>query len=100
MANKDKYIVNSIVRAIAVLTAVSNNRGSMTLEEVMSETGLKKATAFGILATLVHTQMLRKVGGSYELDMGAATIWARFKSRKESERDLIDRELEEIEIEK
>jgi IclR family KDG regulon transcriptional repressor len=73
---KDRYSVTSVDRALDVMNAFTHQRPELSLTEVAAITGLHKATAFRLLATLCHRGMAMKnpVTGVYRLGFGVIAL--------------------------
>jgi DNA-binding IclR family transcriptional regulator len=67
-SSADQNDVNVIVRALDILDLFERAPRMLPMMSVVQETGLHKATAFRLLTTLVHEQLLRQTeAGEYEL---------------------------------
>jgi IclR family KDG regulon transcriptional repressor len=75
-AGTDRYSVTAVDRALDVLNAFTHQRPELSLTEVAAATGLHKATAFRLLATLCHRGMAMKnpLTGLYRLGFGVITL--------------------------
>lgn len=61
-ATKRRYMVQSVVRAAAILNAFQSTSEVLDLRVVASRVGLHKATTFRLLETLVETNLLERAG--------------------------------------
>jgi len=61
-ANRDRYLVKSIVHATQLLTAFRGPGDSLSLKEIAIRTGLPKTMAFRLLYTLEKCGMVDKMG--------------------------------------
>ncbi len=59
-APTDQYNVSAVERALGVLNAFTHQRPELSLTDIAAHTGLHKATAFRLLATLCHGGMAMK----------------------------------------
>src|ERR1700748_2564658 len=59
---KRGYIVQSVVRAAAILNSFQSTSEVLDLRFVASRVGLHKATTFRLLETLVETHLLERAG--------------------------------------
>lgn len=91
-----RYRIESVWQAGEVLKAVANSREPMTAAEIGKACGLKSNTAFRQCVTLEECGFLKRVGDRFELGMGLALFYARYRSTREALRDKIGRELDEL----
>ena len=56
------YNIQAVQRACDILKCFQQNRGALTLSEVVAKTDLSRTTAFRLLATLVEQGMLERPG--------------------------------------
>ena len=70
----DRYSVTAVERALAVLSAFSHQRPELSLTDIAALTGLHKATAFRLLATLCRAGMAMKNPGTGLYRLGFAVI--------------------------
>ena len=57
-----KYSVDAVVRACDILAAFRDSSETLDLRQVSERSGVKKATAFRILSTLVSKRLIEKLG--------------------------------------
>jgi DNA-binding IclR family transcriptional regulator len=71
-----RYHVSAVERALDVLNAFTHQRTELSLTDVAKLTGLHKATAFRLLATLCHGGMTMKdpTTGTYRLGFGVIAL--------------------------
>lgn len=71
-----RYNVSAVERALDVLNAFTHQRTELSLTDVAKLTGLHKATAFRLLATLCHGGMTMKdpSTGTYRLGFGVIAL--------------------------
>jgi ribose transport system substrate-binding protein len=62
-AGKQSYLVETVQRACDLLEAFRFDGEQLRLRDLVSRTGLNKATAFRILSTLEHRGLIERVGG-------------------------------------
>jgi DNA-binding IclR family transcriptional regulator len=96
---RGKYINESVVKAGEILRFIADSREPVGPSEAAKAAGVSVNTAFRLLVTLAEIGFLTPIGDRYDLGMGLALFWARFKARREADRDRIDRELKSISIE-
>lgn len=98
MEEKNRYRIEAVWRAGEVLRVVANSREPMRSAEIARACGATDNTAFRICETLEESGFLKRVGDHYELGMGLALFYARYKALREGLRDKIDRELDELKV--
>jgi DNA-binding IclR family transcriptional regulator len=62
-----RYTVDAVAKALSLLDAFTLERPKLSLGELMARTGLPRATAFRLLATLEECGFVVKEGGDYSL---------------------------------
>lgn len=67
MKQEGRYRVDAAVKALALLEAFSYEDRRLSLAELSARTGVPRATAFRLLATLEETGFLVKRGSEYQL---------------------------------
>lgn len=68
---KERYVVESVVRACSLLSAFSDKQEALRLKDLARRTGLHEATAFRILRTLERCGFLRRVHSrKYQSNVG------------------------------
>lgn len=93
-----RYHIEAITQAGDVLAAVADSREPMSAAEIAKATGLNNNKAFRICSTLEAMNYLNKVGDRFKLGQALSLFWARYKTRREAERDKITQELKSLEI--
>ena len=78
-SSDDRYAIRSVDRAVDILAAVAGKNGVLTVDGIVTETGLPKSTVFRILATLTARRLLDRDEQSqtYRLGMLSLVIGAR-----------------------
>lgn len=94
---ENRYRIESIFQAGAVLKAVANSKEPLGSSELAKLCGLTANTAFRICVTLDELGFLNQIGDKYELGMGLALFWARKKAMLEGEKKRIEDQLNELE---
>lgn len=74
-----RYAIRSVDRAIDILEAVASANGVLSVDQIVTATGLPKSTAFRVLATLTARRLLERDAQTqtYRLGMLALVIGAR-----------------------
>ena len=98
MATDNRYRIDAVFNAGRIIEIISNSREPMGSSELAPQIGVSANTAFRMCETLEELRMLQRVGDKYTLGMALAHCWARYKTRREAERDRINLELENLEI--
>ncbi len=70
--NEKKYI-QSIQRAAKILNLIAD-KGSIKLNDICNETGLKTSTAFGILQTLEYEGQVSRINNGLEYGLGLNSL--------------------------
>ncbi|MBN9316820.1 MAG: IclR family transcriptional regulator [Devosia sp.] len=78
-SDEDRYAIRSVDRALDILECVAGQNGELTVDQIVSATGLPKSTAFRVLATLTGRRLLERdpQNQTYRLGMLALVIGAR-----------------------
>lgn len=97
MAN-DRYVIQAVAKASAVLKTVAESREPMTVAEIVegldSEFNMDTNAVFRMCETLDSLHWLNRVGDrSFEIGMGLAVLWARKRARMESVREQAFKDL-------
>ena len=90
--------IDAVKKAGEILRFLANQKEPVPGAEIAKAVGLATGTAMCHLATLEELGFVRVVGEGYEIGLGAALLWSRYKSNREALRDQINRELEELRI--
>ncbi|MDA8170280.1 MAG: helix-turn-helix domain-containing protein [Nitrospiraceae bacterium] len=98
MSETSRYRIDAVYNAGRIIEIISNAREPMGPSELAPKVGVSPNTAFRMCETLDELRILQRVGDKYTLGMALAHCWARYKSRREGERDRIDQELKNLEI--
>lgn len=85
--------IDAVTKTLEILEFLATQREPISGPDIARAVDLPVGTVMCHLATLEEKNFIRRAAGSYELGMGAATIWARKKSLLESQRDRIDRNI-------
>jgi DNA-binding IclR family transcriptional regulator len=80
---KERYLINSILRAGGILKALAEGKGSFTLRETAQTMKLDRSTAYRILLSLEKCGLVEKDGkaGTYSLGLGAFEIGSGYQRR-------------------
>jgi len=98
MADKSRYTIETVIKAGRVIQVIADSRGPIAQAEIARAAGINANQCFRLLVTLEELRWTRRVGDEWELDMGLATVWARYRSGLMAARDRVDRELADLEI--
>ncbi len=80
---RDRYLINSILRACAILKSLSGDRGAFKLIELAGLLHLDRSTAYRILLSLEKCGMVERneKTGEYSLGLGAFEIGSAYLRR-------------------
>ena len=80
---KERYFINSILRASGILKALSEGKGSFTLREMAQFMKLDRSTTYRILLSLEKCGLVEKdeKSGGYSLGLGAFEIGSAYQRR-------------------
>jgi DNA-binding IclR family transcriptional regulator len=80
---KDRYLINSILRAGGILKALAEGKGSLTLRETAQVMKLDRSTTYRLLLSLEKCGLVEKDGksGTYSLGLGAFEIGSGYQRR-------------------
>ena len=80
---KDRYLINSILRAGRILKALSEGKGSFTLRETAQMMKLDRSTVYRVLLSLEKCGLVEKdeKAGTYSLGLGAFEIGSAYQRR-------------------
>jgi DNA-binding IclR family transcriptional regulator len=80
---KERYLINSILRAGRILKALSEGKGSFTLRETAQLMKLDRSTAYRLLLSLEKCGLVEKdeKTGTYSLGLGAFEIGSAYQRR-------------------
>lgn len=88
----------TLLKAVEVIQMISANNSPMSLADISKATDINKNAVLRIVNTLVGCHWLRKVGEHYELDVGLAAIWSRYKANLEVKLENLTAENESLEV--
>lgn len=98
MAGNSYRTIDAVRKAMGILEFFAHQKEPVTGAEIAQAVNIAVGTVMCHLATLEETRFVRRIGDRYELGMGAALIWARFKSNLEADIERKKRDLESISI--
>jgi len=80
---KDRYLINSILRAGNILKCFSRGKGTFKMSEISAQVGLDRSTTYRILLSLEKCGLIEKDPrtGEYSLGPGALEIGSAFLGR-------------------
>ncbi len=80
---KDRYLINSILRASGILKTFAEGKGSFTLRETAQSLKLDRSTTYRILLSLEKCGLVEKdeKSGGYSLGLGAFEIGSAYQRR-------------------
>ena len=80
---KDRYLINSILRASGILKTFAEGKGSFTLREMAQSMKLDRSTTYRILLSLEKCGLVEKdeKSGGYSLGLGAFEIGSAYQRR-------------------
>ena len=90
--------IETVRKAGEILKFLAGQKEPVSGADIARAVGLPQGTTMCHLATLEEIGFVRTVGEKFELGMGAALLWSRYKSNREALRDKINKELEELEV--
>jgi len=96
---KSYRTISAVRKAGEVLKFLAEQKEPLSGFEIGQAVGIATGTVMCHLATLEELGFVRSVGEKYELGMGAALLWSRYKANRQALRDAITRELRELEVE-
>lgn len=80
-----------------ILRFLSDQKQPVSGKEISLALDMKYDTAMCYLATQEDIGNVRQIGECFELGMNTAMFWAKIKSKKEAEKQNMNRELELLE---
>jgi len=89
--------IGAVKTTLDVLSFLSDQKEPTSGKEIALALEVPHGTCMCYLATLADSNIVRQVGECFELGMGMAMFWAKRKSKKEAEKQNINRELEILE---
>lgn len=89
--------IGTVKTTLDILKFLSNQREPVSGKEVATALDVPHGTCMCYLATLADSGVVRQTREYFELGMGMAVFWAKVKSKKEAERQNVNRELEILE---
>jgi len=80
---KERYLINSILRASGILKTFAEGKGSFTLREMAQSMKLDRSTTYRILLSLEKCGLVEKdeKSGGYSLGLGAFEIGSAYQRR-------------------
>lgn len=80
---KDRYLINSILRACRILKSLSGDRGTFKLSELANLLHLDRSTTYRILLSLEKCELVERNDktGEYSLGLGAFEIGSAYLRR-------------------
>lgn len=96
MAAKSCRKIEVLIAADAILDVIAESKEPVGCAEIAKATNLTNDSVFRQLGTMEELRWVEKIGDGYTLGMKEATRWARKKSNLESQRDNINRQIDEI----
>ena len=80
---KDRYLINSILRAGSILKCFSRGKGNFKMSEISTQVGLDRSTTYRILLSLEKCGLVEKDArtGEYSLGPAALEIGSAFLGR-------------------
>ena len=80
---KERYLINSILRASGILKTFAEGKGSFTLREMAQSMKLDRSTTYRILLSLEQCGLVEKdeKSGGYSLGLGAFEIGSAYQRR-------------------
>jgi len=80
---KERYLINSILRASGILKTLAEGKGSFTLREMAQSMKLDRSTTYRILLSLEKCGLVEKdeKSGGYSLGLGAFEIGSAYQRR-------------------
>ena len=90
--------VEAVRKAGEILKFLAHQKEPVPGAVIGKAVGLATGTVMCHLATLEEMGFVRRIGDGYELGMGAALLWSRYKANREAQRAQIEKELEELEV--
>jgi DNA-binding IclR family transcriptional regulator len=88
--------IESVKVAVSILRHLAKQQGPVSGQDVAKAVGVPPGTVMCHLATLEDEGMVRSVGGAYEMGMGMALFWARYKSALEGTIERLQGELKQL----
>jgi DNA-binding IclR family transcriptional regulator len=99
MTKAKKYVIGTVIQAGEVLRFVTEAKEPVGASEIAKALDISANTAFRLCITLAEMRFLRQAGDRYELGDALPHFWARYRARREADRDRITRELQALHIE-
>lgn len=98
MAETSYRRIEAVKLAVNILRHLADQREPVSGKAVAVAVDAPHATVMCHLATLEDEGMVRSVGGHYELGMGMALLWARYKAQAQGKIAKMKTELEQLEV--
>lgn len=96
MVAKSCRKIEVLIAADAILNVIANSKEQIGISEIAKETNLTNDSVFRQIGTMEELGWVRKLGDGYALGMRLSIFWARKKSMLESERENINRQLDQL----
>lgn len=96
MAAKSCRKIEVLIAANEILGFIGEAKEPPTLREIALYTGFTSDSVFRQLGTMTDLRWVEKIGDGYVLGMKIAVLRAKKKVMLETQRELIDRQLDEI----
>jgi DNA-binding IclR family transcriptional regulator len=90
--------IEAVKLAACILRHLSGQRGPVSGRDVATALDQPHATVMCHLATLADEGLVRSAGGCWELGMGLALFWARYKAAAQGKIDRLNKELSQLEV--
>jgi len=96
MSDKSYRRIAAVKKATEILAVLADAKEPITGNEVAVRVQESQGTVMCHLATLQDAGFVQEAGGGWRLGMKLALFWARVKATKESERERLERDIEEL----
>lgn len=88
--------IEAVKTAVGVLRYLAEQRTPVTGQDLATALDLPGGTVMCHLATLEDEGLVRSVGGAYEMGMGMALFWARYKCALEGKIERLQGSLNQL----
>ncbi|TAN40768.1 MAG: IclR family transcriptional regulator [Nitrospirae bacterium] len=88
--------IDAVRKTANILKFLGDQREPVSPAEVSKAVEMPTGTVMCHLVTLEECGFAEMIGEKYRIGMGAAMLWARYKSLMESDRARIDRNLNQL----
>ena len=89
--------IGAVKTTLNILRFLADQKEPVSGNVVAAALGMPHGTCMCYLATLDDDGVVRQTGDCFELGMGMAMFWAKVKSKKEAEKQNINREIKMLE---